>query len=109
MHSKQHRSCPHVPFFTVNEDFNAGTTYFFRFENSQAANISIPTYRDTDALEGTESFSVNVVSQTLPSGVELDPSRASTVVNIMDFVGKQKHTEPDSPIAAHAKPYSTYV
>ena len=109
MHSKQHRSCPHVPFFTVNEDFNAGTTYFFRFENSQAANISIPTYRDTDALEGTESFSVNVVSQTLPSGVELDPSRASTVVNIMDFVGKQKHTEPASPIAAHAKPYSTYV
>ena len=91
MHSKQRLVHLHVPLLlAVNEDFNALTSYFFRFENSRIADISIPTYRDTDA-EGTESFSVHVVLQTIPSGVELDPSRASTVVNIMDFVGKQRH------------------
>lgn len=81
-------SCPPVPFLAVNEDFDASTTYFFRFENSRIANISIPTYRDTNTSEGTESFSVNLVAATIPSGVELDPSHASTVVNILDFVGK---------------------
>ena len=81
-------SSPPVPFLAVNEDFDASTTYFFRFENSRIANISIPTYRDTDTSEGTESFSVNVVAETIPIGVELETGRASTVVNILDFVGK---------------------
>ena len=88
----------YLQFFAVNEDFDALTSYFFRFENSRVAEINIPTYRDADTSEGTESFSVHVVSETIPIGVELDPSRASTLVNIMNFVGKE--LVASSPTAA---------